>query len=69
MFLRHVYVAVEEHHEVRRDLIYIGLVFRYDRHVIAYVNRNRRKFLEIASRRGYFVFDFVMEAVKPVSLP
>ena len=68
MFLRHVYIAVEKHHEVGCDLVYIGLIFRYDRYVVAYVDWNWRKLLKIPPRRGYFVFDLVVEIIEPVAL-
>jgi hypothetical protein len=48
MRLRAIYIAVEEHHEVRGYFVYIGRIFGDNRHCVAYVYGDWRQELVVA---------------------
>lgn len=69
VFLRYVYVVIEEHHEIRRDLVDVRLVLCENGKIETNVYRYGRQVLVISIGLTYFIFYFVVQAVKPVALP
>lgn len=68
MLAGHIYVTVEEHHEVWSNLVDVWWILCNYRDIICYINRHRSHQLVASVRRWDLIFHFVVQIIEAVTI-